>query len=124
VKKKTNPKPEETMTGTWIEERICSNSMGRIGIELLCESAKSVFSPCVLGIACMQTEIIFMYLEISPDHLEALYYNKPVNDKRAIIHYTKNFDIMKAEDRVQFVDFMFYLGSLQKWNLSRYYVDV
>lgn len=59
---------------------------------------------------------MFLFLDISTDHFEAITENKSLEGKRASIHYTKTFDILKPNDRSEVMDIMFYMAAIQSYN--------
>ncbi|XP_078312165.1 uncharacterized protein LOC111133673 isoform X1 [Crassostrea virginica] len=63
------------------------------------------------------TEIIFTYLEISPDHVALIQECGGVECKLKLnkrpsgrIYYTRPYDYLKEEDRNEILEFMFWLG--------------
>ncbi|XP_052087053.1 uncharacterized protein LOC127724194 [Mytilus californianus] len=105
----------------WIEKHLKKQVLGQIGSQLLLECWHSVFVPKSLGIVCMGTEIIFLYMDTDFNHYEALMANNITDSHRSTIHYTKSFDIMKMEDRNELVDFLFWLGCLQIQDFNEYF---
>lgn len=101
---------------TWIEKIFSSHVLGKIGIELLIESYGSFFSPYAVGIACLRSEIMFLFLDISTDHFDVITENMSLDGKRASIHYTKTFDILKPKDRSEIMDILFYMAAIQTYN--------
>ena len=67
-------------------------------------------------------QVIFLTLEMDRDHWEAVHKGENVEGKRANIHYSESFDIMKAADRNKIIEFLFWLGCLQKHNLQKYFL--
>jgi hypothetical protein len=58
VKRKPPHKLEnKSQKPTWIDKKVDSSVLGQIGIELLCESTGSFFSPSVAGMACFRSEV-------------------------------------------------------------------
>ncbi|XP_052061634.1 uncharacterized protein LOC127701678 [Mytilus californianus] len=105
-----------------IESYLKSGVTGQIGIQLVSECWNSTFCPNTLGIICMSTKIMFVYLEINPEQYEALTKNKDLKEKTSYIQYSKPYDIMKKEDRDQLIDILFWLGCVQKQNFHSYYL--
>lgn len=114
--KRHEPKDRRRAKKTWIEKKISSQVLGKIGMELLSESSGSFFSPYAVGILCSRSEIMFLFLDISTDHFEAITENKSLEGKQASIHYTKTFDILKPSDRSEVMDIMFYMAAIQSYN--------
>ncbi|XP_063439676.1 uncharacterized protein LOC134720977 [Mytilus trossulus] len=106
----------------WIERYLESYGIGQIGIQLVSECWNSTFCPNTLGIICMKTKIMFVYLEMNPEQYEALTKNKDLKGKTSCIQYSKPYDIMKKEDRDQLIDILFWLGCVQKNNCHSYYM--
>ena len=65
-------------------------------------------------------QAIFVYLEIKEEHYLAIRDNADTSGKMATIHYTKNYDILKADSRNKILELMFWLGCVQKSSYSRY----
>ncbi|XP_063407245.1 uncharacterized protein LOC134699008 [Mytilus trossulus] len=105
----------------WIEKHLKKQVLGQIGSQLLSECWHSVFVPKSLGIVCMGTEIIFLYMDTEFNHYEALMANNITDSHRSTIYYTKSFDIMKMESRNELVDFLFWLGCLQIQDFNEYF---
>lgn len=115
VKREDHPDKRRPMK-TWIENIISSNVLGKIGTELLIESYGSFFSPYAVGIVCLRSEIMFLFLDISIDHFDAITESLCLDGKRASIHYTKSYDILKQKDRSEIMDIMFYMAAIQTYN--------
>ncbi|CAG2256612.1 unnamed protein product [Mytilus edulis] len=113
---------EEDSNLPWIESYLESGVIGQIGIQLVSECWNSTFCPNTLGIICMKTKIMFMYLEMNPEQCEALTKNKDLKGKTSCIQYSKPYDIMKKEDRDQLIDILFWLGCVQKHDFYSYYL--
>ncbi|XP_056004819.1 uncharacterized protein LOC125657801 isoform X2 [Ostrea edulis] len=117
VKRKEPFKRGRQNKSIWIEKKIDSNAMGQIGMELLSESTGSFFSPGVAGIACLRSEIMFLFLDISEDHIQALKEDDASLDgKYAKIYYTETYDILKPDDRIKFMDILLYFAAIQSGN--------
>lgn len=114
--KRENPPDKRRPFKTWIEKIFSSHVLGKIGVELLIESYGSFFSPYAVGIACLRSEIMFLFLDISIDHFDAITENMSLDGKRASIHYTKTYDILKSKDRSEIMDIMFYMAAIQTYN--------
>ncbi|XP_078337521.1 uncharacterized protein LOC111138388 isoform X2 [Crassostrea virginica] len=148
-----------------IQEVINDRVLGQLAGELLLDKGASVFGRVVLGILCMQTSMIFTYMEISDAHMQRIVEVGEVEDRLAlvkegrgsqsrakmedehtvtneeregrdsdsnteredwnsscesesdnsaessgIIHYTKPYDYMNAEDREEIIEFLIWLG--------------
>ncbi|CAG2213952.1 unnamed protein product [Mytilus edulis] len=105
------PVQESEDTDTWISRKLPKTVLEQVGAELVTECFSSVFLPNILGVICMRTEVIFVYLTIASDHVKAIRNNEEIGNQRACIHYTEAFDIMKREDRKQISELLFWLGS-------------
>ncbi|VDI45761.1 Hypothetical predicted protein [Mytilus galloprovincialis] len=115
------PDDDDDSKTPWIEKKLKKQVLGQIGSQLLLECWHSVFVPKSLGIVCIGTEIIFLYMDTEFDHYEALMANNITDSHRSTIQYTKSFDIMKMEDRNELVDFLFWLGCLQIQDFNEYF---
>ncbi|CAC5403983.1 unnamed protein product [Mytilus coruscus] len=120
LKKSANE--EEDSNLPQIESYLKSGVIGQIGIELVSECWNSTFCPNTLGIICMSTKIMFVYMEMNPEQYEALTKNKDLKGKTSYIQYSKPYDIMKKEDRDQLIHILFWLGCVQKQNFHSYYL--
>uniref|UniRef100_K1QP25 Brevican core protein n=1 Tax=Magallana gigas TaxID=29159 RepID=K1QP25_MAGGI len=89
-------KPVNNDMSECLEDQLDSDVLGRVGSELFAVVPHSVMFPNSLGIICMGTKIIFVYLKIKREPGELLIL--PLNSK-GIIQYTRPFDILKAQDR-------------------------
>ncbi|XP_048749188.2 uncharacterized protein LOC125661261 isoform X3 [Ostrea edulis] len=116
--KRDPPSKQPRQEKTWIENKISSKVMGQIGMELLCESTGSYFSPKVAGIACLRSEIMFLFLDITKDHIQALEEDKSLERMNAKISYTETYDILKPEDRSKFMDILLYFAAIQSCNFN------
>ncbi|KAK3103181.1 hypothetical protein FSP39_017079 [Pinctada imbricata] len=106
----------------WIAGRLKDEVLGQIGSQLVVNSRTSSFAPCTLGIVCMSTEIIFMFLDMKAGHYDAIQADENVTGFHAVIRYTKSYDIMKADDRNQLSEMLFWLGCVQKQSLDKYFL--
>lgn len=61
---------------------------------------------------------MFLYLEITSDHIKACENNASLKDKKAFISYTETFDILKPEGRKKIMDIMFYMARIQTYDFS------
>lgn len=95
-----------------LEQYLDSGVLERVGSLLFAESNFSVLCPNSLGIICMETKIIFVYLKMPKEHYYSIILNKPHRDK-GNIHYTKSFDMLNADDRAEVCEFMYWLGCIQ-----------
>ncbi|XP_062566133.1 uncharacterized protein LOC134228498 [Saccostrea cucullata] len=99
-----------------IEEQVGTRELARVGAELLGQSMCCVFYPCSLGILCMETKLIFVYLKISLKHsISICKGERGTSGNLGKILYTEAFDILKAEDRLKMADFLFWLGCVQDY---------
>ncbi|CAG2254361.1 unnamed protein product [Mytilus edulis] len=112
------PVQESENTDTWINRKLSKTVLEQVGAELVAECFSSTFLPNVLGVICMRTEVIFVYLAISSDHVKAIRNKEEIGNQKACIHYTEAFDIMKRENRKQISELLFWLGCVQKGNLQ------
>lgn len=98
-----------------IKQMIKEQVMGQIGMSLLIENPHSYFSPVVAGILCSRSEIQFLLLDITQDHVDVFKGTNPdlLEDKSANICYTDAFDILKPEGRKAVMDIMFYFAFIQ-----------
>lgn len=56
---------------------------------------------------------MFLFFNISIDHVDAISENSFLNGKQASIHYTKTYKILKPRDRSEIMDIMFYMAAIQ-----------
>ncbi|XP_056002778.1 uncharacterized protein LOC125661343 isoform X2 [Ostrea edulis] len=101
---------------TWIEQIFNSRVLGQIGMELLSASKISFFTPRVVGIARLRTEIMFFVLDITKEHLDAIQRNEALEGKRSSIHYTKTYNILTPGDRSEVQDILYYMAAIQNFN--------
>ncbi|XP_071177720.1 uncharacterized protein [Mytilus edulis] len=113
--------PSEDSKTPWIQKYLNKSVLGQIGVELMSECWNSAFAPCSLGIVCMRTEIIFMLLDTNLKHYDTWTKNKVSENLKSYIQYTKSYDIMKAEDRSEIMDLLFWLGCVQKGDFEHYF---
>lgn len=59
-------------------------------------------------------QIMFLLLDISIDHFDAITENLSLDGKRPSIHYTKTYDILKPKVRSEII--MFYMATIQMYN--------
>lgn len=59
---------------------------------------------------------MFLFLDISIEHFDAITENLCLDGKRASIHYTKSYDILIQKDRSEIMDIMFYMAAIQTYN--------
>ncbi|KAK3084409.1 hypothetical protein FSP39_013085 [Pinctada imbricata] len=113
----TKVKKYDAFQGDFDAESFCADNvvddvLGQHGMELIVEAYDSALAPCVLGIICIGTKIIFTYLDISKHHLSKM--EKSGSDKlRSIISYTRPFDYMDVNDRRDILETLFWLGYVQ-----------
>lgn len=99
--------------GKSLEGKLESQVLGQVGVELFAESAYSIFNPNSFGIVCIETKLIFVYLKILREHALNILENKPIVHESKI-HYTREYDILKAEDRAKIIQLMYWLGCVQQ----------
>ncbi|KAK3103877.1 hypothetical protein FSP39_022585 [Pinctada imbricata] len=114
--------PITSEDGIWIESRLKREVLGQIGAELLTECDNSFCPGIVLGIVCMRTEIIFVMLNISLKHYNAIIGNKDIDGECATINYSRSYDILNVADREEIVGTLLWLACVQKKNLHQYYL--
>ncbi|CAG2254028.1 unnamed protein product [Mytilus edulis] len=83
------------ISDTWISRKLPKTVLEQVRTELVAECFSSAFLPNVLGVICMKTEVIFVYLTIASDHVKAIRNKEEIGNQKACIHYTEAFDIMK-----------------------------
>lgn len=103
-------KPVNNDMSECLEDQLDSDVLGRMGSELFAVVPHSVMFPNSLGIICMGTKIIFVYLKIKREPGELLIL--PLKSK-GIIQYTRPFDILKAQDRGDVCEILYWLGCVQ-----------
>uniref|UniRef100_A0A8W8P6B8 Uncharacterized protein n=1 Tax=Magallana gigas TaxID=29159 RepID=A0A8W8P6B8_MAGGI len=103
-------KPVNNVLSECLEDQLDSGVLGQVGSELFAEVPHSVMFPNSMGIICMETKIIFVYLKVKkePDELLIL----PLKSK-GTIHYTRPYDILKAQDRGEVCEIFYWLGCAQ-----------
>ncbi|XP_078327399.1 uncharacterized protein LOC111112178 isoform X2 [Crassostrea virginica] len=103
-----------------LEEQVDSGVLGQVGAELFAEAIPSFLCPNSLGIMCMETKLIFVYLRMPREHIENVILCKRPLQTEGKIHFTKPFDMLKAEDRAEVCEFLYWLGCVQnhgRWSL-------
>lgn len=99
----------------YIKEKVAENILGQLAGELLLEKDKSFFTSGVVGILCIGTKVFITFLEIEDDHYSHILETGKANeDDEATIHYTKPFDYMKADERDQLLEVLFWFAKLQQ----------
>lgn len=83
--------------------------LGQVGSELFAQANTSAMYPNSLGMICMETKLIFVYLKMPKEHRNITF---PLRTEGKI-HYTRPFDMMKAEDRAEVCEFLYWLGCVQ-----------
>lgn len=98
-----------------IKQMIKEQVMGQIGMSLLIENPHSYISPVVAGILCLRSEILFLLLDITKDHVDVIERTSSgsLDGKSANICYTEAFDILKHEGRKAVMNIMFHFASIQ-----------
>lgn len=98
-----------------IKQMIKEQVMGQIGMSLLIENPHSYISPVVAGILCLRSEILFLLLDITMDHVDVIERTSSgsLDGKSANICYTEAFDILKHEGRKAVMNIMFHFPSIQ-----------
>jgi hypothetical protein len=59
---------------------------------------------------------MFLLLDITKEHTQALNENTALDDKDARIYYTETYDILKPDSRSKFMDIMLYFAAIQSCN--------
>lgn len=103
-------KPVNNDMSACLEDQLDSGVLWRVGSELFAEVPHSVMFPNSLGIICMETKIIFVYLKIKREPGELLIL--PLKNKGSI-RYTRPFDILNAQDRGEVCEILYWLGCAQ-----------
>ncbi|XP_062616795.1 uncharacterized protein LOC134278495 [Saccostrea cucullata] len=104
------------------EEQVGTRELARVGAELLGQSMCCVFYPCSLGVLCMETKLMFVFLKISLKHSISIRKGeKGSPDTPCKIMYTEVFDILKAEDRLKMSDILFWLGCVQDYGKYKFF---
>ena len=65
-------------------------------------------------------QLIFVYLRMPREHIENVILCKRPLQTEGKIHFTKPFDMLKAEDRAEVCEFLYWLGCVQnhgRWSL-------
>ncbi|XP_078327408.1 uncharacterized protein LOC111112179 isoform X1 [Crassostrea virginica] len=96
-----------------LEEQVDSGVLEQVGLELFAEAHFSFLFPNSLGIMCMETKLIFVYLKMSKEHVLSITKCKKDLKTEGKIHYTKPYDMLKAEDRAEVCEFLYWLGCFQ-----------
>ncbi|XP_062586615.1 uncharacterized protein LOC134248218 [Saccostrea cucullata] len=97
-----------------IEELVGGKIMGQVGAELIGQARRSAFYPNSLGILCMETKLIFVFLKISKEHAIGITKGETgKKDDPGKVIYTEPLDMLKAEDRSRMAEILFFLGCLQ-----------
>nr|XP_034335227.1 uncharacterized protein LOC105325187 [Crassostrea gigas] len=107
-------KPINNVSSECLEDQLDDGVLRRVGCELIAKIPFSVMFPNTLGIICMETKIIFVYLKVTKEDFELL--TLPLKSQ-GIIHYTRSFDMLKAEDRGEICEFLYWLGCIQNRDL-------
>ncbi|XP_076085641.1 uncharacterized protein LOC143056443 [Mytilus galloprovincialis] len=96
-------------------DSLSEDLLNKVAKELLLERRNSCFCPGVIGILCCGTKIIFLYCEVTPNHYKAaMEKSEDLGDwYHSIIHFTKAYDYMSAEDRNEIIPYLFWLGYVQ-----------
>ena len=58
-------------------------------------------------------QLIFVYLRMPREHIENVILCKRPLQTEGKIHFTKPFDMLKAEDRAEVSEFIYWLGCFQ-----------
>lgn len=102
-------KPINNLSSECLEDQLDSCVLGQVGSELIAETESSALYPNSLGIVFMETTFIFVYLKMPKEHHKA---GSPLKS-RGIIHYTRPFEMLKAADRAEVSEFLYWLGCIQ-----------
>ncbi|XP_052680208.1 uncharacterized protein LOC128160971 [Crassostrea angulata] len=101
--------PINNVSSECLEEQLDSYVLGQVGSELFAQANTSAMCPNSLGMICMETKLIFVYLKMPKEHRNLTF---PLRTEGKI-HYTRPFDMMKAEDRAEVCEFLYWLGCVQ-----------
>lgn len=102
-------KPINNLSSECLEDQLDSYVLGQVGSELIAEAKSSAMYPNSLGIVCMETTFIFVYLKMPEEHQKTGFPLKT----RGKIHYTRPFEMLKADDRAEVCEFLYWLGCIQ-----------
>lgn len=105
-------KPINNLSSECLEDQLDSYVLGQVGSELIAEAESSVLYPNSLGIVYMETTFIFVYLKMPKEHQETGFPLK----SRGNIHYSRPFEMLKADDRAEVSEFLYWLGCIQNRN--------
>lgn len=111
--KRDKPELKKSRKKHALGEMVRTETMHQIGTELLCECSGSYFSPGAVGILCLRSQILFLFLDISYEHLFAIEENMPLDNMNGRILYTDYFDILEPKGRSQVMDILFYMARIQ-----------
>lgn len=109
---KRRPVRMKTSVPLSLEEQVGPGVLGQVGSELFAETNFSLLKPNSLGIICMETRFIFVYLRMPEAHFRNVLLGKPLETKGKI-SYTRSFDMLNAEDRSKIAEFLYFLGCVQ-----------
>jgi hypothetical protein len=59
---------------------------------------------------------MFLLLDITKEHTQAINENTALDGKDAKIYYTETYDILNSADRSKFMDIMLYFAAVQSCN--------
>lgn len=108
-----NGKPITNLSSECLEDQLDSYVLGQVGSELIAEVQSSAVYPNSLGIVFMETKFFFVYLKMPKEDQEASF---PLKN-RGIIHYSRPFEMLKADDRAEVCEFLYWLGCIQNREL-------
>ncbi|XP_078327403.1 uncharacterized protein LOC111114503 isoform X3 [Crassostrea virginica] len=117
---KVKVKQIKNASSNCLEEQVDSGVLRHVGSELFAGTFFSFLCPNSLGIMRMETKLIFVYLKMPEEHIISIMDCKQPLKTEGKIHYTKPFDMLKAEDRAEVCDFLYWLGCVQnhgRWSL-------
>lgn len=112
IEVKRKPVRMKTSVSVSLEEQVGPRVLGQVGLGLFAETNFSVLKPNSLGIICMETKFIFVYLRMPEDHCVNVLLGAPLETKGKI-SYTRSFDMLNAEDRSKIAEFLYFLGCVQ-----------
>lgn len=101
--------PINNASSECLEEQLDSYVLGQVGSELFAQAKTSAMYPNSLGMICMETKLIFVYLKMPKTHCNVSF---PLRTEGKI-HYTRPFDMLKAIDRAEVCEFLYWLGCIQ-----------
>ncbi|KAK3105407.1 hypothetical protein FSP39_024512 [Pinctada imbricata] len=97
----------------FIHTHIDSRVLGQHGIQLLLELRDSVFSPRIIGVMCIGTQLVFTSLRVGVEHLQEIEVNNGISSHQSTIIYTQPYDFLLDADRRKIYEALFWFGVVQ-----------